>query len=88
MNEEIINDLKQFIVATVTQSTSHLATKEDIANMATKDDIANMATKDDIAVLNQRFDDMDLKMDTIADALAEDIADHEQRISKFESHAV
>jgi hypothetical protein len=79
MNEEIINDLKQFIVATVTQSTSHLATKEDIANMA---------TKDDIAVLNQRFDDMDLKMDTIADALAEDIADHEQRISKFESHAV
>ena len=41
----------------IKDSTSHLATKEDLdrmaANMATKDDIANMVTRED---LNERID--------------------------------
>ena len=44
----------------VKDATSHLATKDDLANMAanmaTKDDIANMATKDDINKLSDRID--------------------------------
>ena len=35
---------------------ANMATKDDIANMATKDDIANMATKDDINKLSDRID--------------------------------
>lgn len=59
-------DLKQFIFATVTQATS------------------DMATKDDIAVLGRKIDDLDLKMDTIAEALQEQLNDHETRISRLE----
>jgi hypothetical protein len=57
MNEEQLNDLKQFIAATVSQATAGMATKEDIVNMATKEDIASMATKEDIATLRQEMRD-------------------------------
>ena len=51
MNEDQLNDLKQFIAATVTQAT------------------AEMATKSDIARLEGRLDDLELKVDTIAETL-------------------
>ena len=40
----------------IKDTTSHLATKEDIANMATRQDIANMATKQDIANMATKQD--------------------------------
>ncbi len=45
MDEAIIDDFKQFMTATITQQTSHLVSKDDIANMATKDDIARLERK-------------------------------------------
>jgi len=84
MDEDVIADFKQFIVATVSQATAHIATKEDIANMATKEDIANMATKEDIAKLEQKIDDLDLKVDTISETLNDNLNDHEIRLTKLE----
>jgi hypothetical protein len=42
MNEDQLDDLKQFITTTVSQATADMATKNDIANMATKEDIASL----------------------------------------------
>jgi len=55
MDEDQLNDLKQFITATVSQATADIATKEDIADMATKEDISHMAK--DIAHLEKKMDD-------------------------------
>lgn len=79
MNDNQLDDLKQFITATVSQAT---------ANMATKDDIANMATKDDIKRLEVKIDDVDLKLDTISDVLNDRINDHETRLTKLEHQTV
>ncbi len=77
MNEAQLNDLKQFIAATVSQATAHLATKDDLA-----DDIAG--AKSDIAKLNAKIDDLDLKLATIAETLHENLNNHEVRITKLE----
>jgi len=65
MNDAQLDDLKQFFVATVSQAT------------------ANMATKQDVARLEKRVDDLDLKLDTIAESLN----DHEVRITRLEQRA-
>lgn len=57
MTDEQFDDIKQFILATVSQATAHLATKDDIANMATKDDLVNLATKDDFRQLRLEMQD-------------------------------
>jgi hypothetical protein len=78
-NEELLNDLKQFIEATISQQ---------MAGFATKDDLANFATKDDIKALDE-------KLDTVQDAIAETVTqalepidttlqDHEQRLGRLE----
>ena len=66
----------------IKDSTSHLATREDIANMATKDDIANMATKDDIANMATKDDiaNMATKEDIANMATKDDINDLSDRI--------
>lgn len=83
MNEEIINDFKQFITATITQQTSHLTTKDDIANMATKDDIAR---------LEQKIDDLGSSVQHSAinytSAVDDQVQDHEQRIKRLEQKTV
>lgn len=84
MDDTQLNDLKQFIAATVSQATADMATKNDIANMATKEDIVNMSTKEDIKRLEVKIDDLDLKVDTIADTLNEHLNDHEERLTKLE----
>jgi hypothetical protein len=66
MDEDTLNDLKQFIAATVSQAT------------------ANMATKDDILLLSTQIQDLDLKVDTIAETLNEHLDDHETRLTKLE----
>lgn len=66
MNEDQLNDLKQFIAATVSQAAS------------------DMATKGDIAVLGAKIDGLDLKVNTISDALTEQLNDHDIRLTKLE----
>jgi hypothetical protein len=85
-NEELLDDLKQFIEATVSQQMAGFATKDDLANFATKDDINGL--KSDIKALDE-------KLDTVQDAIAETLThalepidaslhDHEQRLGRLE----
>jgi hypothetical protein len=80
MNEDLINDLKQFIAATVSQATAELASKEDLETLASKSNLAGLEHR-----IYERFDDLDSKVTTIADAQAEALEDHEQRIGRLES---
>lgn len=73
-NEELIADLKQFIVATVSQQLADVATKDDI-----KEAVSSLRTeiKADIRALDD-------KLDTIQDAIADVVEDHEKRITRLE----
>jgi hypothetical protein len=80
MNEDVIADLKQSMVGTVRQELSGVATKDDL--QAVKDEVVGLRSE-----MNQRFDDQDAKLETIADAHAETLADREQRLSHLEHQA-
>jgi phage shock protein A len=86
MDEDQLNDLKQFIAATVSQATADMATKQDIANMATKDDLARLESK-----LENKIEDLRLEMNDgfagVSDAIEqinEQCADMDQRLTKLE----
>ena len=79
-NEELLEDFKQFISTTVSQSEKRLR--------------ADMATKDDLAALGGRIDDIDEKLNEILDAVGERVAhvedtvdDHENRLQRLEHRA-
>ena len=76
MDEDQLNDLKQFISATVSQAT---------ANMATKDDIGKLDNR--IGRLEKKVDDFDLKIDTISETLNERLNEHETKLTKLEQQA-
>jgi hypothetical protein len=86
-NEELLQDLKQFITATVSQQTTGLATKEDLVDLATKRDV-----KDEVIGAEKRLMQ---HIDNVQDAIAETITkameevdkpdkDHERRITALE----
>jgi len=87
MNEDVINNLKQFIAVTVSQQTSDL--REDIEGL-----------HGDINKLDQKIGQLDLKLSTKIDNLADFVSeamsasneevdkqlkDHESRISHLEA---
>jgi hypothetical protein len=72
ITEDAVTDLKQFIVATMSQQMSSFATKDDLAQFATKDDLAGFATKDDITQLEGRLSQ---KIDNSIAQVRQDIAD-------------
>jgi hypothetical protein len=69
MDQVIIDDLKQFIVATVMQATSEL--RQDIVNLSNR--------------LDGRIDDMGEKLDTISGAVGERFENHEKRITRIQA---
>lgn len=86
-NEELFEDLKQYLDATLSQNLANVATKDDLENMATKDDI--VATKDDINALRE---EMDERFDEVLNAVGGSIAnleakhnDHDKRIVRLET---
>lgn len=86
MNDDIIQDLKQFIATTISQQTADMATKEDIVNLATKEDIANLDKN-----LSSKIDDLS---NSVAEALEasnentdEQLKNYNQRITKLEEKA-
>jgi hypothetical protein len=82
MDEDLLNDLKQFIAATVSQATVGMATKDDIAVLATKEDLQKVSQD-----LNTKIDDLELKVDTISEALNDHLSDHETGLTKLEQQA-
>jgi hypothetical protein len=80
MEEEVITDLKQFIAATVSQATAHLATTEDLDRKSSEVTLDLSAIKSDVAELR-------LEVRMIADADSVDLEDHEGRIVKLEQQA-
>ena len=77
-NEQLLDDLKQFITTSVSQATAGLATQESVDKLASKADLARVEGK---------LDDLNLKVDTIADSQAESIDDHEKRLTRLEQAA-
>jgi hypothetical protein len=69
-NEELFQDLKQFITATVSQQAAHLATKDDIDGVVQRIDLieVKMATKEDLKATEDR---LSTKIDRVQDAIAE-----------------
>jgi hypothetical protein len=84
-NEEMLQDLKQFIQATVSQQMANAATKEDINDL-------RVELKADIKALDEKLDTI---QDGIADTLTHatettdaTLKDHERRLGWLEHRAV
>ena len=86
MNDDTINDLKQFISATVSQETSQL--RQDI-RQDIRHDIRYEIDKLDIK-LSKKIDDLSQfvaeAMDNQSDATQTQLDDHEKRITKLETN--
>jgi len=84
MNDDAIQDLKQFIAATVTQQTSDLASKDDIAKL--KEDIVDLDNK-----LSAKIDDLSNSvaeaLESSNEAVEEQLIDHNLRVTKLEQKA-
>lgn len=76
-NEELFTDLKQFIEATMSQQTAHLATKDDLDSK-----IEDLERR-----LTAKIDNLEEKLDTVQDAIADTVQDHEQRLHRLEKRA-
>ncbi|HEY4160472.1 MAG TPA: hypothetical protein VGM08_00235 [Candidatus Saccharimonadales bacterium] len=91
MDEDMLADLKQFIAAAVRQELSGMATKDDLDNQigGLRSEMNAKFTEMDkrFMAIDGRFDDLDAKLEAIADAQAEALQDHEQRIARLESQA-
>jgi hypothetical protein len=80
MNNDQIDDLKQFIAATVSQATSGMATTDDIANMATKDDVNRLEVKIDVLASSVAE-----ALDSHSEAIDQQLKEHSHRITKLEA---
>lgn len=76
-NEDLLQDLKQFITATVSQQLKYgLITIQGRLDTI-ESTMIGMATKDDLAQLDE-------KLDAIQDALGETLHNHERRLTRLE----
>jgi len=80
MNDDQIQDLKQYITATVAQATADVVTTGDLADMATKSDLASMITKSDLADMAAKNDLIDMqrhiniRFDELQQSIAESLS--------------
>ena len=74
-NEELLDDIKQFVAATVGQSEKRL--EERLEKKV--DDAKNE--------LVEKIDELDLKLDTFMNATGEQLNDHELRLTSLEQQA-
>lgn len=86
-NEELFQDLKQFITATVSQQMAHVATKDDIQDV-----------RSDVEGLSRRLTAVESKLDQVQDAIADTLTqaaeatdatlqDHDKRLRRLEHRA-
>lgn len=83
MDQLIIDDLKQFIDASIGQSTVEI--RSDVAALRTDMSGFISEARENFAHVNLRLNELELKVETIADAHAEQLIDYGDRISRLES---
>ncbi|TMQ91735.1 hypothetical protein ETD83_29475 [Actinomadura soli] len=81
-NEELFNDLKQFIEATVSQHVSGVERRLDGVDRRIE------GVERRLDGVERRFDITDEKLDEIQNAIADNVQDHERRIQRLEHRAV
>lgn len=86
-NEQLLEDLKQFVGATVSQATANLATKDEISSF--KADV-----NERFEAIDKRFDDVETQLNEIQNAVGAELVkaettaqDHERRIQRLEARA-
>ena len=62
MNEDQLNDLKQFISVTVSQATAGMATKEDIDNLRLEVQDGFAGVSEAIEQVNEQHTELDLRL--------------------------
>jgi len=62
MDEDIMNELKQFIAATVSQATADLATKDDLQKLSTKIDDLELKVDTISEVLNENLSEHETRL--------------------------
>ena len=81
MNDDVIDDLKQFISAEITQKTSSLATKDDLKDLKSE-------LKEDINRLETRVDEVHQAIEDIAvtyiSEVDEQVQGHKKRSEDLE----
>jgi hypothetical protein len=86
MNEDVIADFKQFIAATVSQATAHLATKDDLVALEQRMDTRFTEVDKRFDKVDRRFNEVDVRFDevqtAIADAMAASNDDIDERFVK------
>lgn len=87
LNEDVIEDLKQFITATVSQAFTHTASKDDIANMATKHDIVELRHEMQDGFAETRAAVAET-ISTVNGAVDERFDNHDKRLKRLERRAV
>ena len=91
-NKEMFADLKQFIVATISQQFADYVTKDDLKNFATKDDVKAIVQHEVQGLrteMNERFDEvldaMGDTLNTVTEDFDEKHQNHEVRLLKLET---
>jgi len=74
MNDDQFEDLKQFIDSRISQSEVQF-------------DRNLKEIKAEIKTMKSRIDDLDLKIDTISEALHENLSEHDLRLTKLEQQS-
>ncbi len=85
-NEQLLEDLKQYIDGRLTQSETLLRSE-----MNERFDEVDKRFEDvdkRFGDVDKRFEDVDAKLDTIMEATGEQVHDHERRITKLESQTI
>jgi flagellar capping protein FliD len=91
-NEELLQDLKQFVAATVSQSAADIKSDmnkrfEAVDNRFGSIDRRFDAMDKRFDDVYQRFDDIDDQLNEIQNAVGTELQDHEKRLRRFEARA-
>lgn len=82
MNNDQLDDLKQFIAASVSQATANMATKDDLKDLATKDDASQI--RGDLQRVEQKVDDGFAGVAEIVDEIHKQNDDFDTRLTRLE----
>ena len=83
-NEELFEDLKQFIDAKISQATAGLATKDEMNARFDEVDTRFKEIDNRFNKVDERFDDLEIRFNEIQNAIGETLNEHDARITRLE----